>query len=209
MSASPDPIRRRALQLLASVPLLPLGSASAAALQQLGGVALAARPLRPSENPARLVSATFHGMPAPTLANPAAMATTTVGSALTVARHDGSTQRYALAYHPFFVTGDQVPDGHGGTVLAGGYYDIQHRPIIDRSKPGAERPFFSDCPDGSSLLTLPNAKVAGVKGNTVFAVVQFEYTTRDQAGKTPTATCPHRSPCSRSTRIRRPASCRW
>lgn len=81
-------------------------------------------------------------MPAPTLANPAAMATTTVGSALTVARHDGSTQRYALAYHPFFVTGDQVPDGHGGTVLAGGYYDIQHRPIIDRSKPGAERPFF-------------------------------------------------------------------
>lgn len=26
---------------------------------------------------------------------------------------------------------------------------------------------------------------------------------------TPTATCPHRSPCSRSTRTRRPASCRW
>ncbi|MBZ4328941.1 hypothetical protein LAM23_22715, partial [Mycobacterium tuberculosis] len=41
--------------------------------------------------------------------------------------------------------------------------------------------FYSDCPDGSSLLTLKNANVPGVKGNTVFAVVQFEYTTRDQA----------------------------
>ncbi|MEG8118411.1 alkaline phosphatase, partial [Xanthomonas hortorum pv. gardneri] len=86
MSASPDPARRRLMQLLASVPMLPLGSASAAALQQLGGAALAARPLRPSENPTQLVSATFHGMPAPSLANPAAMATTTVGSALTIAR---------------------------------------------------------------------------------------------------------------------------
>ncbi|AJQ83405.1 DUF839 domain-containing protein [Xanthomonas oryzae pv. oryzae] len=182
MSASPDPSRRRLMQFLAAIPLLPLGNASAAALQQLGGAAWAARPLRPSDNPTRLVSATFHGMPAPSLANPAAMATTTVGSALSVTRSDGSTQRYALAYHPFFVTGDQVPDGNGGTVLAGGYYDIQHRPIIDRSKPGAERAFFSDCPDGSSLLTLPHAKVPGVKGNHVFAVVQFEYTTRDQAG---------------------------
>ncbi|HEY5799530.1 MAG TPA: alkaline phosphatase PhoX, partial [Burkholderiaceae bacterium] len=42
--------------------------------------------------------------------------------------------------------------------------------------------FYSDCPDGSSLLTLPNAKVPGVKGKPVFAVVQFEYTTRAANG---------------------------
>ncbi|VTU40044.1 putative phosphatase [Variovorax sp. PBL-E5] len=47
---------------------------------------------------------------------------------------------------------------------------------------GKERQFFSDAPDGTSLLVLPDAKVPGVKGNTVFAVVQFEYTTRDQSG---------------------------
>ena len=34
------------------------------------------------------------------------------------------------------------------------------------------------------LLTLRNAKARGVKGNTVFAVVQFEYTTWAQDGKT-------------------------
>jgi secreted PhoX family phosphatase len=49
---------------------------------------------------------------------------------------------------------------------------------------GKERQFFSDAPDGTSLLTVPNAKVAGVKGNTVFAVVQFEYTTWAQDGVT-------------------------
>jgi secreted PhoX family phosphatase len=46
---------------------------------------------------------------------------------------------------------------------------------------GKERQFFSDCPDGSSLLTVDGASVAGVKGNPVFAVVQFEYATRNQA----------------------------
>lgn len=109
------------------------------------------------------------------------MATTTVGSTLSVSFSDGSARNFKLAYRPFFVTGDLVPDGKGGTTLAGGYYDINNQPIIDRSVAGKERQFYSDCPDGSSLLTLKNANVPGVKGNTVFAVVQFEYTTRDQA----------------------------
>ena len=74
-----------------------------------------------------------------------------------------------------------MSDGNGGTLLAGGYYDIHNQPIIDSSVSGSERQFFSDCPDGSSLLTVEGASVSGVKGNTVFAVVQFEYTTRNQA----------------------------
>jgi secreted PhoX family phosphatase len=77
-----------------------------------------------------------------------------------------------------------VPDGKGGQVLAGGYYDIRNQPILDRTVAGSERQFFSDCPDGTSLLTVPGAKVDGVKGRPVFAVVQFEYTTRAQDGKT-------------------------
>jgi hypothetical protein len=49
---------------------------------------------------------------------------------------------------------------------------------------GKERHFFSDSPDGTSLLTVPGANVPGVKGKPVFAVVQFEYTTWAQDGKT-------------------------
>ena len=63
-------------------------------------------------------------------------------------------------------------------MLAGGYYDINGRPILDPSAP-APTQFFSDCPDGYSLLQPAAASVPGVVGNTVFAVVQFEYTTRD------------------------------
>ncbi len=123
-----------------------------------------------------MTSAVFIGMAAPDLSRPDAMATSTVESQLKVSFSDGSSQTLKLAYHPFFLTGNQVPDGKGGTLIAGGIYDINNQPIIDTSVPGKERQFFSDCPDGSSLLTVPDARVDGIKGNPVFAVVQFEYT---------------------------------
>ena len=114
-------------------------------------------------------------------ANMAAMYTTAM---LKISFDDKSEQNYSLGYQPFFVTGDMVADGRGGQVLAGGYYDINQQPIIDRTVAGKERHFFSDSPDGTSLLTVPNASVAGVKGKPVFAVVQFEYTTLAQDGST-------------------------
>ena len=168
----PQAGRRSLLKALGAAPLLPLtGGLSASALLGACATPGAGKPF---------ASARFTGMPAPTLDNPAAMASTTVGSALEVTFADGSKQSYKLAYQPFFMTGDMVPNGRGGTILAGGYLDINNQPIIDRSVPGRERQFYSDCPDGSSLLTVAGAKVPGVKGNAVFAVVQFEYTTRDQ-----------------------------
>ncbi|RYF03106.1 MAG: DUF839 domain-containing protein [Oxalobacteraceae bacterium] len=123
-------------------------------------------------------------MAAPSLADAAAMATTTVGSTMTVNFSDSSKLDFKLSYKPFFITGDAVSNGSGGTIVAGGYYDINNKPIIDTTVAGSERQFFSDSPDGTSLLTVPNASVAGVKGNPVFAVVQFEYTTWAQDGKT-------------------------
>ncbi|MEZ5608501.1 MAG: DUF839 domain-containing protein [Burkholderiaceae bacterium] len=176
------PNRRKTLKMFAGLPLLPLGAGVSAAglLSACGGDDT---PLAPSAPPA-FTSARFTAMAAPTLAHAAAMATTTVGSALEVTYADGSTQTYTLAYQPFFITGDRVADGKGGTLLAGGYYDIHNQPIMDTSVAGAERPFFSDAPDGTSLLTVPNAQVDGVKGKPVFAVVQFEYTTWAQDGKT-------------------------
>ena len=181
MFDKPDASRRKALKFLAGAPMLPLGLASAGLLVGCGGSddAIAA----PAANPnATFTTAEFTGMSAPTLANPAAMATTTVGSSMKVNFSDGSSRTFKLAYQPFFVTGDMVPDGNGGTILAGGYYDINNQPIRDTSVAGKERQFFSDSPDGTSLLKVEGARVAGVKGNPVFAVVQFEYTTRDQSG---------------------------
>ncbi|WP_323122182.1 PhoX family protein [Burkholderia alba] len=178
MPALPNSSRRQALKILAGAPMLPLsGLALPALLTGCGGDDNGTT--TPAAN---FAAAAFTAMAAPTLANPSAMAQTTVGSTLSVSFSDGSSRSYKLAYRPFFMTGDLVPDGKGGTILAGGYYDINNQPIRDTSVAGKERPFYSDCPDGSSLLSLRNASVAGVKGNTVFAVVQFEYTTRDQKG---------------------------
>ena len=174
-----DLSRRKALKLLVGVPMLPLGGlATASMLTACGGSDELATPVKPVAN---FVSAAFAGMAAPTLADPAAMAKTTVGSSLTVQLSDGSSRAFKLAYQPFFVTGDSVPNVKGGTILAGGYFDINNQPIVDRSVAGKERQFYSDCPDGSSLIRLDNPTVKGLKGNAVFAVVQFEYATRDQS----------------------------
>lgn len=173
--------RRRALKLLASAPILPLSALSVSSL--LAGCATSGA--APAPMAGALVHAStsvaFTSMAAPSLANPAAMAATTVGASMKLTQRDGSTSTQALTYQSFFMTGDRVPDGQGGTVLAGGYYDIVGRPIIDTSVAGKERQFFSDCPDGTSLLQLAQPKVTGIKGKAVFAVVQFEYVTRDQA----------------------------
>ncbi|WP_338618992.1 alkaline phosphatase PhoX [Pigmentiphaga sp. CHJ604] len=181
--------RRQALKFLAGAPaMLPLGTVTASLLAACGGDD---DPITPTPQPsADFVSASFTSTPAPSLSNPAAMATTTVNSTLTVKLSDGSSHAYKLAYQPFFITGDMVSDGKGGKILAGGYVDINNKPIIDKSVAGKERQIFSDSPDGTSLLALSNANVPGIKGKAVFAVVQFEYTTRDQSGADTYGTLP-------------------
>jgi secreted PhoX family phosphatase len=178
MTKTPQFNRRQWLQTFAGAPLLPLASSLSGASLMLTACGGSTQTL------ASFTGASFTSTPAPSLANPAQMATTTVGSTLNMNFSDGSQQSFKLGYQPFFVTGDLVPNGSGGTILSGGYYDINNKPIIDTTVAGKERQFFSDSPDGTSLLTVPNASVPGVKGNTVFAVVQFEYTTLAQDGVT-------------------------
>ncbi|WP_372026074.1 DUF839 domain-containing protein [Tistrella mobilis] len=175
MSTLPEASRRTVLRLLAGMPLLPVaGLAAGSTATAFGRTAFAAT----GGAAAAPKSVEFVAMSAPATA--AAQATTTVGSSMVVTYADGKTQNFALGYEPLFITGDDLPDGKGGKVLAGGYVDINGKPIMDAS---GEKPvqFFSDCPDGCNMLMPMDAKVAGVKGNTVFAVVQFEYTTRDAA----------------------------
>ncbi len=169
MSGSVSLSRRRALQLLSGMPMLPLASS-------LAGLPLVAE-AHPLGTPVRY---RFNGMAAPTLANPAQMAETWVASTLTktVGRR---SQTYALGYETFFMTGDTVPSADGGSIVAGGYFDINNAPILDLSSPD-KRQFFSDCPDGMSLLTLPGCRSRRCDNERVFAVVQFEYVTRNVAG---------------------------
>jgi secreted PhoX family phosphatase len=189
MNANTDLSRRRLLRLLGATPMLPIGAGSVAAmLSACGGgddSPASSTPVQTTPAPTvTLAGVSFSSMAAPSLADAAAMAKTTVASTMTVNFSDSSKLDFKLSYQPFFITGDTVPNGSGGTIVAGGYYDINNKPIVDGSVAGKERQFFSDSPDGTSLLTVPNASVAGVKGNTVFAVVQFEYTTWAQDGKT-------------------------
>ena len=175
-----DNSRRNLLKLAAGSPLLPLSSAFAASSMLTGCLGNGGGG-GDSTPTVTFTNVSFSSMAAPTLSAPAKMAKTTVESVMTVNFSDGSKQDFSLAYEPYFLTGQSVPDGKGNYVIAGGYFDINNNPIIDKSVAGLERQFFSDCPDGSSLFTVNGASVSGVKGNTVFAVVQFEYATRNQA----------------------------
>ncbi|MDD2881674.1 MAG: DUF839 domain-containing protein [Rhodoferax sp.] len=181
MNAVTETSRRRLLQMFAGVPLLPLATTLTGSSLMLsacgGGDAAVALPA----STATLSSVSFSSMAAPTLANAAAMATTTVGSVMTANFSDASKVDFKLAYQPFFITGDLVSNGSGGTVLAGGYFDINNQPIMDTTVVGKDRQYFSDAPDGTSLLSVANPTVTGIKGKAVFAVVQFEYTSLSQA----------------------------
>ena len=167
--------RRTLMKMILGAPMLPLGATGIAA-------AFSSKSLLAAQSWA-YKSAEFIPMDAPSLINPEAMATTSVGSLLEITTQNNLKKTYKLAYEPFFITGDMVPDGIGGKVLAGGYVDIHNRPIMDTSVIGKQRQFFSDCPDGMSLLKLTKPNVRGVSGNTVFAVVQFEYTNSNQNGE--------------------------
>jgi secreted PhoX family phosphatase len=177
MQNTPVPSRRSALKMLAAAPMLPLGAWSVSALLTGcggGGTTTANSDAAASS----FQSARFVGMAAPSLANPAAMATTSVASALQISYQDGSQKEYKLAYAPFFMTGDMVSDGKGGKLLAGGNVDVNNNPIYKNI--ATKDQYFSGNPDGSSLLQLPNAKLDGIKGKPVFAVVQFESTSGGQ-----------------------------
>ncbi|MEG1157032.1 MAG: DUF839 domain-containing protein, partial [Acinetobacter sp.] len=94
---------------------------------------------------------------------------------------DSTSSEYQLGYKSFFETGNTVPKWGGGEIIAGGYFNAQGNPIMDTSVPASPRQFFSDCPDGSSLIHLEGAQVEGVN-NPVFHVVQFEYASQNLAG---------------------------
>lgn len=175
-----QPSRRDLLKWFAGIPFLPLGAMSTAAALSGCNSSDDSTVVTPPVKPANLKSATFIKMDAPTTT--AERAKTTVGSKLKIVWDDATSSEYKLGYESFFETGAKVPKWGGGEIIAGGYFDAKGQPIMDVSVPTSPRQYFSDCPDGSSLIQLADAKVDGVS-NPVFHVVQFEYATQNQAGK--------------------------
>ena len=178
-TTSTQPSRRDLLKWFAGIPFLPLGAMSTAAVLTGCNDSDSDGVVTPPVKPANLKSATFIKMDAPTTT--AERAKTSVSSKLKIDWDDSTSSEYQLGYQSFFETGNSVPKWGGGEIIAGGYFNAKGEAIMDNSVPTAPRQFFSDCPDGSSLIHLENAKVEGVS-HPVFHVVQFEYASQNQAG---------------------------
>lgn len=173
MSESNSFSRRGALKVLSGASMLPIASS-------LAGLPFISQAMAGSVP----VSYQFGAMAAPDLTHPKRMAVTYVASTVTIKVGNGPAQTYQLGYEKFFLTGDVVPATGGGTIVAGGYYDINNAPILDTTS-SDNRQFFSDCPDGLSLIKLDGASFLQpqVPGHRrLYAVVQFEYTTKNVAG---------------------------
>jgi len=125
-----------------------------------------------------VTSVEFLGMAAPTTA--ALRADSYTSASVKLGYSDATSKTQALAYNTLFKTGDVLKNG-SVSVIAGGYYDINGNPIIDSSGATPEQ-FYSDCPDGNSLIALANPTVPGITGNTLFLVTQYEYKNKDNAG---------------------------
>lgn len=106
-------------------------------------------------------------------------ATTFTSASVKISYSDSTSRTQALAYNTIYKTGETLKNGTA-SVVAGGYFASNGAPIIDTSG-ATSMQYFSDCPDGNSLLSLSNPTVPGVKGNTVFLVTQFEYLSANNA----------------------------
>ncbi|MEY8879332.1 MAG: PhoX family phosphatase [Leptothrix sp. (in: b-proteobacteria)] len=149
------------------------GAFGATATALFSGIGLSACGGGGGNDAASITAVEFIGMAAPT--SDADRAGTTTRASVKVSYSDGTSKTQALAYNKLYSTGDTLANG-AASVIAGGYFDAAGSPSMDSSVTPSTQ-FFSDCPDGQSLLKLASPTVSGVTGNTVFLVSQFEYLT--------------------------------
>jgi secreted PhoX family phosphatase len=166
--------RRKFMGLLGTAPIA-LSGASLFSLSACGGGSTTVT-VAP-----KVSKVTFNGMANP--ASDANRAAVFTNATIDITYADGSVAAaQPLSFKTIYTTGTSLTAPDGSSVLSGGYYLPDGvTPIIDTSTATAE-PFYSDCVDGTSLLKLASPTVAGITGNTVFAVTQFEYKTSNNAG---------------------------
>ena len=173
MSQTTVHTRRKFIGALGAAPFA-LSGASLLSLSACGGGGSTAAS-------SAVASIAFNTMSAPSaVADQAAVIT---NATIDITYSDGSKKlAQALGYKALYKTGDSLTSPAGDTVIAGGYYYPDGvTPIIDLSTSTASQ-FYSDCPDGTSLIKLANPTVSGITGNPLFLVTQFEYKSYNNAG---------------------------
>ncbi len=154
------------------------GALGGVATLGLGGLGLTACGGSDAAPALTVTGVEFVGMPA-TMTD-AQRAVNFTSASAKISYSDASTKNQSLTYNTLYKTGDTLKNG-SANVIAGAYYDINGNPIMDTSG-SAPEPFYSDCPDGNSLIALASPTVAGVTGNALFLVTQYEYKTLNNAG---------------------------
>ncbi|HKF12913.1 MAG TPA: alkaline phosphatase PhoX [Xanthobacteraceae bacterium] len=128
----------------------------------------------PITSPLKVTSVEFTPTPAP--ANEFEMALPYTRSKAVVTLADGSKKTFPLSYQILHRSGDYVGEWYAGLIVdKGGKPILQSAP--DAKGNAARGPFYSQGADGTSMLVIPNAKVDGVKGHTVFLINHLEYET--------------------------------
>ena len=176
------PSRRDAIKLLVGAPLLPLGGGAVSSVLTALIDAVLPSQRRRSSLPSSAPCLPFAD-------HTAAMATTTVGSTMIVSFSD-STHDFKLAYQPV------LPDRRPGAGRQGRHDPGRRLLSTSRTSRSSTRRWRARSANSSPTARrhvaaeLDSADVTGIKGKAVFAVVQFEYTTRDQAGASTYGTLP-------------------
>ncbi len=124
--------------------------------------------------PLKVKSVEFTATPAP--ASEMEMASAYTRSEAVVTLEDGTTKAFPLSYQVLHRSGDYVNGWYSGLIADKSGKPIM-RTIPDKKGNVAQGPFASAGADGTSMLVIPNAKVDGVKGHTVFLINHLEYDT--------------------------------
>ncbi|MGA7982702.1 MAG: alkaline phosphatase PhoX [Chromatiaceae bacterium] len=127
--------------------------------------------------PLKVSHVEFTATPAPVNADEMTTPYTTSNAEVTLA--DGSKKSFPLSYRVLHRSGEYVNGWYAGLIV-----DKNGKPVLrspaDTKGEAARGPFLAPGQDGTSLLMIPSAAVAGVKGNLLFLIDQLEYDTDGQ-----------------------------
>ncbi|WP_448207565.1 PhoX family protein [Azospirillum sp. sgz302134] len=141
------------------------------------GAALAADAVAANAGALKVKAVEFTPTPAP--ATEMEMTAPITSSKAVVTLADGTKKEFPLSYVALHRSGDFVGGWYSGLIV-----DKAGAPIMQTAKDAkgqqARGPFKAAGPDGTSLLMIPNAKVDGVKGHTLFLVNHLEYDTEGE-----------------------------
>lgn len=124
--------------------------------------------------PLKVKSVAFTSTPAP--ANKLEMTQAYTRSKAVVTLADGTVKTFPLSYRILHRSGDYVGGWYAGLAVD------KHNAPLTQSAPDkkgniARGPFFAPGADGTSILAIPGASAAGVKGATLYLINHLEYDT--------------------------------